>query len=373
MNKFTRWIGPSCALILCSVCGYTQENKVARLAPIALSKELPAVAGSVVSGATKNALGQKLSASLAQHMAVYQQEKILAEGALMKMESAYLLTKYADLRQKFQANAFLIETTYEGKKEVWGVTASELLNGFGEEVVLHTTVGKQDVSIPAEVAVHGPKALSNIALLRLKGPIPEGLKPLKLSNYYDFDEPVSIFGYNKGQLSAVQNLQLQKDNGLFMRINLNDIDWKQTGPFGGPVFSQGKLIGVYCNRSFSGGYASTIRTLPFLVEAAHTGTTNFPLQMHGVLFGHIKPTEVILTIEAIDVRGKIIKRIYAKNELHQSEIFKLYHNEETRYMRFLLEDRVNGRYETSAANEFRYLIYDKHHDFHWFHPIPRTR
>lgn len=367
MNKFIRWTALIGSLVLCTPHSYAQKA-MARLAPIALSNELPALAGSFVSTQAKSLLGQEITSALTRQTAIYESEKAQVAAALLKMESA--VTQGNPLSNHFQANAFLIETKYKGKKEVWGVTAAELVHGYGKDLVLRTEINGQEISFPAQMVEQGPYALSNIALLRVPQNLPKGLKPLKLHTEYDFNEPVSIFGYNKGKFTAIQNLNLQKDNGLFMRMDLSQLEPRETGPFGGPVLSQGKLVGVYCNRSYSGGYASSIRALPFLIEAQHKGSTEFPLQMHDVLFGKIHHTEVILMIQGLDIVYQPIVRKIATNQLHQSEVFKMFNNPDVRYLTFLLEDRKQGPFEVSDKPARRILVYDKYTKASWYQELP---
>ncbi len=366
MNKFIRWFGLLCAVEMCTLCAHAQERELARAAMDAFGKDLPANAGKILSKGVETAVERQILNGLTRQAAQIQ-AGVDVNRALLKMEPAFV--KNTPAEGKFQANAFLIETKNKGQREVWGVTAAELLQGFGKEVVLSTNVDGKEISFSAQAVVKGPFAISNIALLRVPQDLPEGLKPLSLSRTYDFEQPVSLFGYKKGDLFALQNIKLQKDNGLFMRMDFSDVRLNESGPYGGPVLSQGKLVGVYCKRSFSGGYASSVRALPYLLEEARGVKTEFPLQMHHILFGYIYPTEVILKVEALDAGGKSVgsKRVY--KELHQSEVFKLFNKPNARYLRFLLEDRKNDPGAFSPKNQFRILTYDKVQQIGWVHPI----
>jgi len=290
-----------------------------------------------------------------------------AQQAILKMESEQIADLPVRARQLFQSNAFLVEVDYKGQKEIWGVSTRELMDGFGKKLTLKKTIKGKEISIPAQVVNYGPYALSNISLLRVPQQLPEGLKPLQISLKYDLKDPVSIFGYNKGLWYEMPSLTLQKDNGLFLRMDFSKHKEQTINALGAPVLSQkGNLIGVFCSSSWTGGYASSIKMLPKMIEAAHGGSDEFPFQMRDVFFGNIRLSEVILSIQALDNYGKIIHQMISPKEIHQSSIFHMLNQKETRFLRFLLEDRPVQEKAFDPENKLRWLVYDKETKRHFF-------
>lgn len=308
-----------------------------------------------------------LTQNITRHILSEQLARQYAQYAVLKMESAKFNSIPEHKKYLVQANAFLVEMDYKGKKEIWGVTTSEMMDGYGKDLVLKTQVNGKEISIPATIVQKGPYALSNISLLRVPQQLPNGLKPLKLPAQYDKTKPVGIFGYDKGKWYEIPSLTLQKDNGLFLRMDFSSVSSPSIGALGAPVLSSdGSLIGVFCGASWTGGYASSTRMLPNLVEAEHGGSQEIPFVMRDVFFGNIRLTEVILSIEALDANGKVRERVIFPKEIHQSTIFHLLEKKKTRFLRFLLEDRHNNPHSLEPGNTARWLIYDKTTQRHFF-------
>ena len=90
------------------------------------------------------------------------ENSLAAQQAVFKMEPFF--AQKLPSEKRFPANAFLISTKYKGKKEIWGITTSELIKGYGKDVVLRTIHDGKEIFLPAQAIQHGPRFLSNIVL-----------------------------------------------------------------------------------------------------------------------------------------------------------------------------------------------------------------
>lgn len=262
--------------------------------------------------------------------------------AMFQMEPGFAQSKPEG--QRFPANAFLIKTTYNGKEEVWGVTTRELAKNYGPKVVLRAKMKGKEISFPAHLAQLGPARLSNLALLKVPQDLPREVEPLEVAAQYDHEKPVSLYSFDENKFLRFPQLTLQKDNGYFIRVDLtgqaNTPHSLFHSTYGAPLLSNGKAVGVFCNRNANGGYASSLSVLPYLVENAHHSyqTSTIPFKIKNYDFGEIYLDETIFSVSALDYMGNLVGIKFFQKEMHQSDILQFINNPKTATLRFQIQN-----------------------------------
>lgn len=291
--------------------------------------------------------------------------------SVAKLQSA-LLKDMPEAKQP-TATAFIFKTTYNGKEEVWGATAGHIAKGMGNNLLLIFYEGDQKFVVPAQVVQYGPNMISDIALLKLPDNLPAQINPLPLAEPpFALGESFISAGYCAHDLVYTGKQALQKDNQRFLRTDYTVPLSKRAGLCGAPLInSQGAVTGIHCGSVWNNttGYASNVKVLSYLLKAQHEGTAEIPLVAGKVVFGNIKTTEHIHSIEALDAEFRDLARYDTANRLTQSTMLSLLQEPGTRYLRFMLEDRKANPVDFNMRNDFRYLIYDKETQTSRFEPI----
>ena len=288
--------------------------------------------------------------------------RIVAAGIARQGEIADFVLRKAVLGQRFPANAFLVQINNNGKKEIWGVTTKVLAHSYGPKVILRAKHNGKEIEIPAEVAQEGPRRLSDIALLKVPQELPQEVEALEVAEEYDQTAPVSLYTFNKENLLSFPALHLQKDNGYFLRMDFaNQVETPQSifyTTLGAPIVSNGKAVGVFCRRNENGGYGSSLSMLPYLVKNVTQPyqTTTIPFKIKNYDFGEIDIDETIISVLALDEKGRTIGIEFFNKELHQSSVLRFINNLKTNSLRFDLH-KANG--------QNRYLFYSPKHNLHW--------
>ena len=332
-------------LISLPVCA--QKSKIIQSASKALT-QAPQVTGSLSATLKRTAL-----------QAVKRPDIRLS---VARLDHACILSTPTNKRP--HSSAFLFETTYKGKKEIWAATSSHVTQK-GEPLLLTFFNGKKSFPVFGDVVRTGPALLSDIALIKLQEPLPPQLKPFKLANVEDTQSPLSLWGYSYNKLYHVENLTFEKDNTRFLRTDFPFEQRRRAGLCGGPLLNQKEeVLGVACGVSMEDkAYATSIRIIPYLLQAYHEGSAEIPLMIHGKNLGNIHIDERIYLIRCLDENGTSINLYETYDQLHQSDIERLLNDPEVHYLQLIL-----GSYGADSNPVYRALTYDKKTGTHWIEP-----
>ncbi len=280
--------------------------------------------------------------------------------SIAKLQSAALIA----LPEKNQpsATAFVFKTRYNGREEIWAVTAGHIAKGMGDRFNLIFYGNNKRIVVPGHAVQYGPNMLSDIALIQLPSDLPPEIIPLPLAQAPACPGEAFISaGYsgNRFVYTGVQNLQ--KDNMRFLRTSFHVSTGSRAGLCGAPLLNAaGEAVGIHCGSVWNKetGYATSVALLPYLLHAQHEGTAELPIVANGKILGNIKTTEHIHSLEGLDEQGNAISFYQTENRLPQSTITSFLNFPKTRFLRFLVEDRKNKPLEFDMHHPFRYLIYD---------------
>lgn len=270
------------------------------------------------------------------------------------------------MNKRPHSTAFLLQTQYKGKPEIWAVTAGHTAQP-GERIRLTFYDGKNEIPLDGTLVQHGPALLSDVALIELDGLPPAKLRPLTLTTHIEPHEKLTTWGYASNKLYQVGNLSFEKDNTRFIRTDFPTEQTKRSGLCGGPLLnSKGQVLGVHCGSTWEDkSYASSMRIIPYLLQAYHEGNAQIPVVAKGIDFGSIELNERIIYIQCMDAHGHLINQENLYDQLPQSLLMALYQDPEVRYLRFVL-----GSYQQDTPS-YRVLVYDKKTATHHFEPLYR--
>lgn len=151
------------------------------------------------------------------------------------------------------ASGFVVETVYQGKKEIFGfisshITRADLRPGDKFEVIFH--IGLKSFSVPAEVLLRGNHFRLDATLVRLK-PTEEFLKyvkPLKL-NETGVAAYESLFsaGYAHSGQSVSPNRIVKAVTPTMITTSYTLQRHKRAGFCGSPLLNaQNEVVGIHC-------------------------------------------------------------------------------------------------------------------------------
>lgn len=266
------------------------------------------------------------------------------------------------------SSAFLFQTTYQGKPEIWAATASHAAQ-LGEKLLLTFYNGKKEIAVQGILVQQGPALLADASLIALEQPLPEELQPFMLAQTIDPQEKLTTWGYASNKLYHIDDLTFEKDNTRFIRTDFPPTQRKRAGLCGGPLLNpKGEVLGIHCGTSLDDkAYASNVGMIPYLVQAYHEGTSDIPLVAHHLVLGSIRIDERILYIQTLSENKTVLNQEDIYDQLPQSMIMMLYNDPEVRYLRFLLGSHVND------TPYYRVLVYDKKEDTYFFEPYTPTQ
>ena len=285
--------------------------------------------------------------------------------SVARLDHAVLLD--VPMNKRPHSTAFLFTANYQGQQEVWAATAGHTAQQ-GEPVRLFFYNGKKEIPVDGVLAQQGPALLSDAALIRLTEPLPQELRPLELAAQINPTEKLASWGYASNKLYHVGNLTFEKDNTRFIRTDFPSTQTKRSGLCGGPLLNaQGQAVGIHCGSTPEDkSYASSVRIIPYLLQAYYEGSAEIPLVAKDLVFGNIKLNERITHIQCFDEGGHLLNQEEVYDQLPQSLVISLYQDPDVRYMRFFLHSHQNDR------PVYRILVYDKKTKTSHFEPLSKT-
>ena len=272
------------------------------------------------------------------------------------------------MHKRPHSTAFLFTTTYQGAQVTWAVTARHTAQ-LGEKLRLTFYNGKKEIPVNGTLVQQGPVLLSDVALIKLDAPSLSELHPLQLTTEIDPTEKLTTWGYASNKLYQIDNLTFEKDNTRFLRTDFPETQTKRSGLCGGPLINaHGQAVGIHCGSSLDDkAYASSVRIIPYLLQAYYEGHAEIPLIAKGIEFGSIDINERILYIQCLDEHGKLLNQEDLYDQLPQSLIISLYQDPEVRYLRFILSNHKQD------IPSYRVLVHDKQTGTHHFEPLYRRQ
>ena len=282
--------------------------------------------------------------------------------SVARLDHALLLDSPANKRP--HSSAFLFQTTYRGKPEIWAVTAGHVAQ-MNEPLLLTFYNGKKEIAVNGKLVQQGPALLSDAALIKLETPLPDELQPFILAQELDPQEKLTTWGYASNKLYHIDDLTFEKDNTRFIRTDFPVTQHKRSGLCGGPLLNpRGEVLGIHCGTSLDDkSYAANAQIIPYLVQAYHEGTADVPLLARQLVFGSIRIDERILYIQTENEVHHVLNSEDIYDQLPQSLIMSLYQDLEVRYVKFLLGSHL---YDVPT---YRVLVYDKKTKDSYFEPV----
>ena len=310
-------------------------------------------------------LNTKLQRSLLHH------QKVAADIRLSvaRLDHACLLD--SPMKNRPHCTAFLFTTRYKGNREYWAVTAAHTAQK-GEKLRLTFYNGKKEIPVDGTLVQQGPALLSDAALIKLDNPLlveKMHLRPFELTTQVDPQEKLTTWGYASNKLYQINNLTFEKDNTRFLRTTFPAEQTKRAGLCGGPLLnSKGQALGIHCGSTWEDkAYATSVRIIPYLLQAYYEGDALIPIVAKEIEFGKIHINERIIYVQSMDEQGHLLNQEETYDQLPQSLIMALYQDPEVRYLRFIV-----GSYREESP-VYRVLVYDKKTHTRFSEPLRRQQ
>ncbi len=151
------------------------------------------------------------------------------------------------------ASGFVVESTYQGKKEIFGFISSHISRAHtkpGEQFNIQFHIGEKTFTVPAEVLLRGSSFRLDATLIRLK-PTKEFLKwvkPLKL-NETGVSKYESLFsaGYGHSGKSVFPNRIVKEAMPSMITTSYTLQRHKRSGFCGSPLLNaNNEVVGIHC-------------------------------------------------------------------------------------------------------------------------------
>lgn len=215
------------------------------------------------------------------------------------------------------ATGFVFETHYNGKREIWGLTARHVADKLGDEFNAVFYRDGKEIVFRAEVVQRGTNESADIVLLRLPPQAAAVVRPLKLTRARA-DEPAVSYGYVNNQFKKVPGRHILHVSPLQLRAALPVPAAECTGLCGGPLLTaERKAAGIYCGHSYTHavGYAVNTAVVQDLLRAVRNrGIATRTMKINGVSVGEINIDEAVSRVTAY--RGMYVTDYYV---VHRSQ------------------------------------------------------
>ncbi len=196
--------------------------------------------------------------------------------------------------------AFLLETSYNGKKELWGVSAGHY--SFKKPIMHY---GNDQYALISFEAV-GAYGMTDVSLFRIPTSVLRDLKPLKLADTTPQQgDNLSSAGYFQKQFHLENNrvVTLINPQRLITQLEIPSYA-NRTGACGSPILNKnGEVVGVHIGSSFDNqlGFAVPLNRIKQLLNAYHNGGNAFEeLRFNGKKIGTINVTQYIFDISLFE-------------------------------------------------------------------------
>lgn len=222
------------------------------------------------------------------------------------------------------ASSFVIEETFNGKKQLWGVTAAHVANQLSVRPGIVTQKG----IIPIQVAIQGSPDMTDIALFPIPGELAPYVHPLTLAKQSPAAGTVThSFGYFHNGFHLVSNRRVLESTPSRLITSLEFKTKDRGGACGGPLLNeQNQVVGVHIGSSSSKkiSYAVPVEHIYKLLAAYHNrGKFMQPLLFKGKKLGEINVNEALVAVQA-RYRGRTTVNMFTQ---HQENLINYSHLE----------------------------------------------
>ena len=221
----------------------------------------------------------------------------------IKEKDGFLRWAYVD------GTAFALEETYQGKKYLWGVTASHYL--FTKPAMKHPEHWR---SVRVPFVVQGSSGMNDISLFPLPEKFIPEVTPLHLaSETPKIGDKLFSIGYwdNKLHIDEVRTVKQISPMQITTTLDIEPGTIRE-GTCGSPVFNQaGEVVGMHAGNSprRREGFVVPAEHIRQALVAYHEGQFAQPLILNGVNLGFIAINEQITRVQLF--AGKTLLRQFA--------------------------------------------------------------
>ncbi len=273
-------------------------------------------------------------------------------------------------------SGFIFQTTYQGKKEIFGVIAQHATpiptggGSLGSSFTARVVQNGQVVDIPAEMVQISAPTMPDLALVKFRPEDEKLLAPLTLAKQEPvLNERLSLIGFGMEELMLITDSPLLEKSLISLRFPMagNSEDW--SGLCGSPVLNEAnEVVGTVTgacvkqpNPTFHTGFATRNLYLKTLVAAYHGDVekASYPLILNGEKIVDLRPDEFISQITLRDKNNKTIFSQPIPNKFPYSTIMK--HLPKAQYIELYIDQVWWTGYalvEKGILLDARYVVYD---------------
>lgn len=249
--------------------------------------------GVSVQAAQAAALPRGLERAVAQAQYATVADVTQLSKSLMRVREKDLILRIGAL----DGTAFVLEETYQGKKYLWGVTATHYL--FQKPAL---KLQNRFRTIPISFEIQGSTGMNDISLFPVSERDVENLAPLHLAaEQPKVGEELFSLGYWNGKIH-IDPVRTVKSTSLHRFVTTLDIEPEtiREGTCGSPVLNQqGEVVGMHAGNSprMREGYVIPAQHIRQALQAYHEGHLSETLLFNGTNLGPIAINERIIFVE----------------------------------------------------------------------------
>lgn len=207
-----------------------------------------------------------------------------------------------------EGTAFAIEETYQGKKYLWGVTASHYV--YQKPAMKHPAY-RRVIRVP--FVVQGSSGMNDITLFPIPEKFAKQVVPLRLAKRdAQLGDEVSSIGYWKHKIHVDPTRTIQEIAPARMVTSLDITpETVREGTCGSPVLNKnGEVVGVHSGNSPHRqiGYMLPVSHIWQALKTYHEGSFNQPLLFNGKDLGPIAVNEYLTAVYVYQEARLIEKR-----------------------------------------------------------------
>lgn len=228
------------------------------------------------------------------------------------------VSEFTGLAEPFTATSFVIEEEFEGKKQLWGVTAAHIARIMSA----YPAVWLEDYApFPVEFAAIGNAGMLDLALFQLPEEWPRSIPALKLAEQTPKPgEKTYSFGFFNDDFFLVPNREIKEVTPTRLITSLEIETSHRGGACGSPILNtQGEVVGVHIGSSDSKqiSFAVPAAEIKRMLQAYHNkGQSLQPLLFNGKKIGDLNVNESIsrvLTVTDGYTTGDFVTYHYEKD------------------------------------------------------------
>ena len=195
-----------------------------------------------------------------------------------------------------EGTAFAIEETYQGKKYLWGVTASHYM--YQKPAMKHPAY-RRLIRVP--FVIQGSTGMNDITLFPIPEKFAEQVIPLRLAKQdAQLGDEVSSIGYwnHKIHVDPVRTIQEIAPARMVTSLDITPQTVRE-GTCGSPVLNKnGEVVGVHSGNSPHQqiGYVLPVSHIWQALKTYHEGSFNQPLLFNGKNLGPIAVNEYFTAV-----------------------------------------------------------------------------